>query len=174
MSPFWKRQPSGPESELPSDDAAPVRPPVDLDQQVENPDLLSAIIAFASAKGPVTERRMQQAFNRAVFLVATDFSDATVAPTEGGEASQTTIQAGSKITMRSVQSEGGDRLLPIFSDWDAIRRWTETPVHGLVVPAAEVWSLALSIHDGAILNPAGPFIVLDRPTIQAIQRAGTA
>jgi hypothetical protein len=165
MSPLWKRSSTTPEP------TPRVVPPVDLNQPVENPELVAAITAFANDPNPTTELAMQRAFNRAVFLGAADFTGATVTPAASGEAGQSVIQPGSRIGLRSAERDGLS-FLAVFTDWPAIRKFTDAHVDGLVLPSADVITMGLSDYDGVVLNPAGPYLELTHDELGAIRAAG--
>ena len=79
------------------------------------------------------------------------------------------MEAGSRFGILGCHNEAGLHLLAVFSDWDAVRKWTDQRVTGMVMPAKDVWGLAETDYDGVVLNPGGPSLELSLERIQAIQ-----
>ena len=90
---------------------------------------------------------------KATFLVAILTQEVREKPVAPG---QVTWQAGSRFSVLLSNDGQGGKVLPLFTDWDALRQWTDEPVSGLVMPAAEAWAFALTdeTYTGVVVNPA--------------------
>jgi SseB protein N-terminal domain len=147
---------------------AVVTPPVDLDTPVTNPGLVEAIDAFAMAQGPQQLDALLRELTRAVFLVAALMDKSRMQ--QSGQAGQVTIQAGSQIGVLEAVGPDGKRSLPLFTDWDAIAKYTNRPVSAVAMPAHQAWGFATEKYDAAIVNPGGPALPLDRDQVVELAR----
>ncbi len=144
-------------------------PPVDLDTPVTNPGLTGAIDALCAKRDEASLMAFVQQLLQANFLVATMLDEAQMRNTGGG---QGTFQKGSLIKVLCVADANDRNLLPLFTDWDAIRAWTSEPVASMVMPGSQAWDFALSGYDGAVINPGGVALPLTRDQLEDLQRRG--
>jgi hypothetical protein len=142
--------------------------PVDLDQPIENPSLVTMIDAFAVKPDQQHLRRLLSELNHAVFLVVTLLDEAKMS--SGDTPGLTTFEKGSLIKLLEFSGPSGGRALPLFTDWKAIRAWTDQEVSAFVMPANQAWSFALENYEAAVVNPAGPSLPLDRQQIAELAR----
>lgn len=140
-----------------------VTPPVDLDTPVTNPGLLTAMGGLEAGTDQAAIDRLIGELNRAVYLVATLLDQASVKERSAGQA---TLEAGSLIKVLGVSDSDDRSLLPLFTDWDAIRKWTGEPVSSMVMPASQAWEFALAEYQGVVINPAGPVLELNRDQLE--------
>jgi hypothetical protein len=132
---------------------ATATPPVDLNTPVENPKVVAAIRDFADASTPKTQDALTRALRAANFLVPMFTDEIKSSPIDEGSVS---FEAGSKLKLLACTNEDDEVLLPLFTDWPAIREWTDEPASTLVMPAAEAFDLAASDeYAGAVVNPGG-------------------
>jgi hypothetical protein len=142
-------------------------PPVDLDKPVANPSLLLAIEAMASEPGEGRVRTLVQELAKANYLVATMLDEADVEVSVPGAA---TFKKDSLIKVFEVRGPGEERALALFTDWDAIRKFTDKSVSGLVMPASQAWSFAARQYGNAVVNPAGPALPLNTAQVNELAR----
>ena len=128
-------------------------PAFDINTPVINPALTAALAADALHSTPDTRRAVTAELMQATFLVAILTQEIQEKPTAPG---QFTWQAGSRFSVLLSSDGQGGKVLPLFTDWDALRQWTDQPVSGLVMPAAEAWAFAMAddTYAGAVVNPA--------------------
>lgn len=148
--------------------SSPVVPPVDLDTPVTNPRLVSAISAFATDQSDARLNALLTELNNAVYLVATLLDEANVKATD--TPGKVVFEKGSRIKVFTASDPDNNALLPLFTDWDAIRLWIQDPVETLVMPAADAWGFALNSYNGVIVNPAGPCLPLNRSQVEDLSR----
>jgi len=149
--------------------AKQVTPPVDLDTPVRNPALLAAMNDVGRAPDASRLDALIRELNRGMYLVVTLLDQANVQPQSPG---QVTFEKGSLIKVFEVADASDRRLLALFTDWDAIRKWTTEPVSSMVMPAPQAWDFALAKYQGVVINPAGPLLELNRNQIEDLQRRG--
>jgi len=145
-----------------------VIPPVDLDTPVTNPRLVSALNSFATDQSDTQLNALLIELNNAVYLVATLLDEANVKET--ATPGNVILEKGSVIKVITASDSDDNPLLPLFTDWDAIKLWTQDPVQTLVMPARDAWAFALNGYTGVIINPAGPCLPLNRPQIEELHR----
>lgn len=145
-----------------------VNPPVDLDTPVTNPRLVAAIDSFAVDQSDSRLDMLLRELNNAVLLIATLLDDTSIQET--GKPGNVVIEKGSKIKVLLAVDSNGAPILPLFTDWDSIKRWTQDRVTTLVMPAADAWGFALDGYNGAVINPAGPSLPLDRSQLEELHR----
>lgn len=129
------------------------KPQNDSAKAVENPELMA--ILKACKDNPTNENLecFSSLLNNATFLIATDWSDVTE---KDHQDNKFTIQAGSKIKVFTITDDNNDTYLPVFTDWDCIRKYIADEVHGWVMSAKEAFEFAVSEtnnYKGIIINP---------------------
>jgi hypothetical protein len=126
---------------------------LDINTPVINPALTATLMADASHSTSDTRRAVTAELLQATFLVAIVTREVQEKPVAPG---QVTWQAGSRFSVLLSNDGQGGKVLPLFTDWDALRQWTDQPVSGLIMPAAEAWAFALAdnTYAGAVVNPA--------------------
>lgn len=142
-------------------------PPVDLDTPVTNPALIAAMEGLGAGPRQAAIDTLLRELNRAVYLVATILDQAKITERSPG---QVTFEKGSLIKVRFVTDSDDRPLLPLFTDWDAIRKWTSDPVSSLVMPANQAWDFALQQYQGVVINPGGPLLELNRDQLADLKR----
>ena len=146
--------------------------PANVNTPVTNPALAAALTANAQHDTPDTRREVTRELMQATFLVVILTQE--VQETPGEAPGQVTWQPGSHFSVLLAGDGQGGRMLPLFSDWEALRQWTDEPVSGLLMPAAEAWVFALvdDTYSGVVLNPATDCLTYRRPALA--QLAGRA
>jgi hypothetical protein len=136
-------------------------PPVDVNKPVENPEVVAAIKAAANSESPLLYAALMCALRGANYLVPITKDGMITSPTD--EEGQMTIHAGSHINVFTCAAPDGGTLLPLFTDWDEIRRWIDAPVSTLVVPAKDAFAIASrDEYAGAVVNPGGQAVELSK------------
>lgn len=139
-------------------------PLFDINQPVANPALAAAFDALTQADTPETRQQVIEQMQQANYLVAILADGLRTTPGDGPN--QVTIQAGSRFGVLTADDGQGGQVLPLFSDWDAIRAWATQPVSTLVMPAPDAWAFALAgSYSGIVVNPAGQGIFLAREAV---------
>ena len=128
-------------------------PSIDINTPVRNPALTAALATDILHNTPATRRAVTAELMKATFLVVILTQEVREKPVAPG---QVTWQAGSRFSVLLSNDGQGGKVLPLFTDWDALRQWTDEPVSGLVMPAAEAWAFALTdeTYTGVVVNPA--------------------
>ena len=126
----------------------------DINTPVNNPALTTALADNARHDTPDTRRALTAQLMQATFLVAILTSEVQEEP--AAAPGQVTWEVGSRFSVLLSGDGQGGRRLPLFTDWEALRQWTDEPVSGLVMPAAEAWAFALAdnTYTGVVVNPA--------------------
>lgn len=139
--------------------------PSDVNTPVTNPALSAALAANAQHDTLDTRRELTRELLQATFLVAILTDE--VQETPGEVPDQATWQPGSRFSVLLAGDGQSGRMLPLFSDWEALRQWTDQPVSGLLMPAAEAWVFALAddTYSGVVLNPATDCLTYRRPAL---------
>ena len=141
---------------------------MDINTPVANPMLLMALADNAVNDTPYSRRILTEQLLQATFLVAIIAPD--VLEETDNDAGQTTWQAGSSFSvLLSGDGQGGQRL-PLFTDWDTLRKWTDEPVSGLVMTADEAWVFALAdkLYAGVVINPSTDRLVLSPAVLEQL------
>jgi len=145
-------------------------PPVDMDMPVTNPALTAAMAGLCEGGDQAAVEAVIRELNRAVYLVAILLDEASVTTTSPGQA---IINKGSMLNVLQCTDSNDRPWLPLFTDWDAIRKWTNnTSVSTLVMPSDQAWDFALSQYQGVVINPAGPSLKLSRDQLEDLRRRG--
>lgn len=145
-----------------------IEAPVDLNKPVENQALSSAIDALANDPTESNKSHLVSALNKANLLAAILTDEMTTTEQAPG---QMTIQAGSRIKFLTAGKDG-QTFLPLFTDWEAIRAYTDLNVSAMVPPSIEAWCFALQggAYDGVVINPAHNALPLDHQMLQFLLR----
>jgi hypothetical protein len=129
--------------------------PIDVDRPVENPELSAALRDFVASRDARAEQELARQLRRAVFLVPILADEMQIG--SGAEPGSKVIEPGSRIKLISCVDGAGAQHMALFTDWTALRAWTDQQVSTLVIPAAEAWDTVLSREQyaGAVVNPGG-------------------
>ncbi len=132
----------------------PPEPPVDVSRPVENPALVQALGVREVGRPVDQQASLVRELNRAVYLLPV--------PAEGAPATTRVIMYR--------DGRGGD-WVPLFTDWQQMRAWTQRPVQPLVLPAGAAWDFALRDESaaGAVIDPAAYRLSLDRETLERLK-----
>lgn len=137
-------------------------PPVDLNKAVRNPSLVKAMDVSIGERSDLAAERLWTELNAADYLVAVFPADEQTTDKELGLGAEEMA-----INVATAVDDQGDAYLPLFTDWDAIAAYTGGFVMTLVLPAPEAWSWVLGTEEyaGAVVNPAGQSLALDKDQV---------
>ena len=143
---------------------------IDVNKPVENPKLKKAISDYYQLQNSQTESQLVKELNQAIYIVAiiTDEMKTSEVDKDG----KTTIQKGSLIKFLLVYDSENNPLLPLFTDWDEIRKWTKEDVGGMVMPASDAWDFVEKDgqYKGVVINPGGKSWQMNIEQIQAVKK----
>ncbi len=144
---------------------AGIGPPVDLNTPVENPALVAALARVAAENTDDAKDALLAEIQQANYLAA--MLTEGLSRSAGDQPGQVTIEQGSKLGVLCAESEGRNFLV-LFSDWAAIKAYTDLKVSGWVLPARDAWALALQgeTYDGVVINPAHNALPMERPLLE--------
>lgn len=145
-------------------------PPLDINPPVTNPALTAALDALLAADTAASRQQVAEQLEQATYLVA--ILDDELRTTPGTAPGQVTLQAGSRFGVLTCDDGEGGQVLPVFTDWETVRSWTDQPVSALVMPAGEAWSFAQAgSYAGVIVNPANQGIFLSADVVARLAPA---
>lgn len=146
--------------------AAEGAPPVDVNVAVTNPNLVAAMKRLKIDTSTAAKDALLLELNKSNYLVAI-FADEmyTSEPDENG---QSVIEKDSIIKVLNTSDGNGNMYLPLFTDWDALRKYIAQPVSTLVFPPQDAWHWALEMgeYHGIVINPAENALPLNKGQIQ--------
>lgn len=148
--------------------AQAVTPPVNLNQAVDNPALVAAMERVARENSDASKDGLLRELQHANYLAAM-FADGLKAREKS--LGQIEIAKGSKFGVLSAGKDGKNYLV-LFTDWQALRAYTQGQVSGWVLPAKDAWQFALqgSAYDGIVINPAHNALPLTRPMVEYLSK----
>ncbi|MHC5181490.1 MAG: SseB family protein [Planctomycetota bacterium] len=138
---------------------------INVNKAVENKMLVRAFEDYTSKQSPKNSQKVLTELNKGVFLIATIMDDAEMKGVESNE--KTTLEKDSFISFLTCQSPEGDNLLPVFTDWEHVRKWTDENISGMIMPAQELWAFVLhdDTYNGIVINPSNHCVELNREQI---------
>lgn len=149
-------------------------PPIDVNVAVTNPNLVAAMQRLKSDTSNAAKDALLLELNKSNYLVAI-FTDEmhTSEPDENGQA---VIEKDSLIKVLNTSDSAGNMYLPLFTDWDALRKYITQPVSTFVFPPQEAWHWALEMgeYHGIVINPAEDALPLNKGQIQYLMSKFTA
>ena len=149
-------------------------PPIDVNVAVTNPKLVAAMERLKTDTSDAAKDDLLLELNKSNYLVAI-FTDEmhTSEPDENGE---TVIEKDSLIKVLNTSDSQGNMYLPLFTDWDALRKYIDKPASTLVFPPQDAWHWALEMgeYHGIVINPAEDALPLNKGQIQFLASKVTA
>lgn len=89
---------------------------------------------------------------------------------QGCKSGESTLKEGATIKFIHLNDEKGNSYLPVFTDWNELKKWNETDgVKTLILSFEDYKTMILennSMFTGFVLNPFGHNIVFDKNLIQ--------
>lgn len=125
-----------------------------------------AVHAFLRAPAPDLEAQMVTELRQGRFLAVVTYDP----PLPVGHDGQATVPAGTKMHFRGRLSADGKQLLTVYSSLAALAEdLPGQPVKTTVLDAERLVAFALHPpHAGAVLDPAGPCLVLRAPELRML------
>jgi hypothetical protein len=129
--------------------------------------LRAAVEAFLRAPAPDLEARMVAELRRGRFLAVVTYDP----PLPAGPDGPATVPAGTAMHFRGRLAADGRHLLAVYTDLDALAEdLPGQPVTTTVLDAERLAAYALHPpNGGAVLNPAGPPLVLRAPELRMLR-----
>ncbi len=148
--------------------AQTVKSPVDLNQPVENPALVAAMDRVAREPSDSSKDALLKELQQANYLAAM-LTDGM--KTSTNSLGQVTIEKGSKFGVLTAGKDGKNFLV-LFTDWRALRAYTQLEVSGWVLPAKDAWLFALegNSYEGVVINPSHNALPLARPMLEYLSK----
>ena len=151
--------------------SAEVKPPVDLNKPVENPELVRAIDAFMTHQTEQTQRNLEIELRKATYLLPF-LADNEFHASEPDSEGQAVIEKDSLMKILLTSDAQDNPLLPLFTDWGQIGAWTKEAVNTLVLPAKDAWAFALNgQYAGVVINPGGHALPLSKEALVELSQA---
>lgn len=146
----------------------PPAPQINLNQAIENPALVAAMSRVAKDGSDSAKDALLQELRRANYLAAM-FADGM--KTQEKSPGVKEVAKGSKFGVLSAGKDGKNYLV-LFTDWQALRSYTQLEVSGWVLPAKDAWTFALqgATYDGVVINPAHNALPLARPMLEYLAK----
>lgn len=140
---------------------------MDINRPVENPALLDAMNQLRQGKG--SEEVFFSELFQAKFLCPAQVERKGAVRGKRGKAS---VEEGSTVFPASIRDQEGNHFLMAFTDWQELRKWSEEKNLETLVLTYEDYQYMVvndgSPYAGAVINPYGANIVLNRDMLQNI------
>lgn len=126
------------------------------EEDVENPELVAALESLDDSDE--AQLNLGEALQSATYLIPV-FNN--------------TEEAGddeSPISLLICADNDGAEYIPLFTDLDSLKAWTEETESAMIFSADEAWDLVLSQEgcSGAVINPGSHSLQLDREQVQLL------
>ncbi|GEM_PF-93491 len=130
-------------------------------EPIENPQILEAIERIATDRSEDAQREMTLALQRGLYLVPVFSGRLDTEPTDD--------QA---IQVLVCTDENNDEYLPLFTDENALKAWTQENVSAMVLTAPEAWDFILTQPEcaGGVLNPGSSALPLNRDMVGILKK----
>lgn len=130
----------------------------EMEEPIENPGVLEAIAEMTKEPCVENESALTAELQCAVFLV----------PVFGESEPESSPEGGETVQLLACTNEEGAEYLPLFTDAEALKEWTDEPVSAMVLEAAEVWEFILSQPEcsGGVINPGAASFQLTRRLVE--------
>lgn len=140
-------------------------PRVDVNTPVTNPGLLAALQKLAVDSSDEAKDVLLSELNRSNYLVAIFTDEMHVSNSD--ESGKSVIEKDSLIKVLNTSDDHGNAYLPLFTDWEALRKYIDHDVSSLIFPPKDAWNWVLNMGDyhGAVVNPAENALPLNRDQI---------
>jgi hypothetical protein len=130
-----------------------------------NPSLKFALEQYKNYQTPENHLKLLAELNKARYLVP--ILDDEVKAQFNEEGRLLSIDPESKFKAVLTSNANGQPILPVFTDREEMKVWTELPVSSFTMSAQELWSFseAGGYISEVVLNPAGICWVMGREHI---------
>lgn len=157
---------------------------VDVNRPVENPVLKGLLSDLSKAsqekKLDIFNKVAEEVAFNAHFLLVADLGGAPLRHNDDGTA---VFSRGAQIKFPMLTAQGGEKFLPLFTDWDELRKWesfSTGDVSTIVVSFDDIYAMASKEKGPVVINPFGdvltlPFDMLSRiKTLKDIKMTGVS
>jgi hypothetical protein len=130
-----------------------------------NPSLKFALDQYKKSETPENHLKLLAELNKARYLVPILNDEVKVQFDEKGKL--LSIDPESKFKAVLTSNASGQPILPVFTDREEMKAWTELPVSSFTMSAQELWSFSEvgGYISEVVLNPAGICWVMGREHI---------
>lgn len=137
------------------------------EKEVTNPGLIAAIAKLETDSSEEAQMDLGDELQNATYLLPV-FNDA-----EELENTSEEDEDEAPIQLLVCTNDDGTEFIPLFTDVDALNAWVKEPVNAMIFSADEAWDLILSQDDcgGAVINPGGQTLELDREQVELLYDA---
>ncbi|XHR28921.1 MAG: SseB family protein [Chthoniobacteraceae bacterium] len=130
-------------------------------EAIENPQIIDAIERISTDRSEDAQREMTLALQRGLYLVPVFSGRLDTEPTDD--------QA---VQVLVCTDENNDEYLPLFTDEEALKAWTQENVSAMVLTAPEAWDFILTQPEcaGGVLNPGSSALPLNRDMVGILKK----
>jgi len=142
---------------------------MDINKAVENPAMVTAINNLLACNTAETRKSFEDELLKVRFLLPVELSEE---PTPSKEEGKKTINQGTRISIQMQGDSNGKQLLPVFTDWNELRKWTEKPdseTETFVLGYKNVLSFVKNCG-GFVINPRGKYLIVTLSMIDEINK----
>ena len=145
----------------------------DVNKPVENPklrDLFSKVQSVGDDRKQYVETMnqiMEEIALNARFLAIVQF-DRPVASAGG----KTVLEKDTKISVQMIQSQTGEVFIPLFTDWENLRKWEpfkDAKVETLILTFDDIVAFVNEKVNGVVINPFTDSLTLPSAHIQSMR-----
>lgn len=138
---------------------------MDINSPIENPVLLELLNNLKAQFSIEIEHDFFKELLSTKFL-----SPITQDSLQGCKSGESTLKEGATIKFIHLNDEKGNSYLPVFTDWNELKKWNEKDdVKTLILSFEDYKTMILennSMFTGFVLNPYGHNIIFDKNLIQ--------
>ncbi|MEG0314854.1 MAG: enhanced serine sensitivity protein SseB [Erysipelotrichaceae bacterium] len=138
---------------------------MDINKPIENLVLLELLDKLKAQFNADTEHEFFKELLSTKFL-----SPITQDSLHGCKSGESTLKEGATIKFIHLNDEKGNSYLPVFTDWNELKKWNETEgIKTLILSFEDYKTMILennSMFTGFVLNPFGHNIMFDKNLIQ--------
>ena len=130
-------------------------------EPIENPEILAAIANFARNASEESQQDLTMELQRGLYLVPVGAESAEAAQAEEGA-----------VQVLVCTDENDAEFLPLFTDETALKTWVPQNASAMVLTAPEAWEFILAQPEcaGAVVNPGGAALPLDREMVTLLKK----
>lgn len=143
---------------------------MDINKPIENLVLLGLLDKLKTLFNADTEHEFFKELLSTKFL-----SPITQDSLQGCKRGESTLKEGARIKFIHLNDEKGNSYLPVFTDWNELKKWNETEeIKTLILSFEDYKTMTLennSMITGFVLNPYGHNIVFDKNLIQQAEES---
>lgn len=143
---------------------------MDINSPIENPVLLELLNNLKVQSNANIEYDFFKELLSTKFL-----SPITQDSLQGCRSGESTLKEGATIKFIHLNDEKGNSYLPVFTDWNELKKWNETEGIKTIILSFEDYKTMIlensSMFTGFVLNPYGHNIIFDKNLIQQAEES---